>query len=211
MSHVVYNSLTKESFERNWNDFLMKYGVGDNKWLSGSREQRGRELDAAYFHTVIPCATKSAIEAQFQHVYTHKKFRKVQAQFREQVNYITKSTHSTLGYTVYEVVEQVSDSTFNKFAVIYDRVLAEVKRTCLLFKSRGILCCHSLSRVNIVSPRYILERWSKNIKMRHTHIKSIHDEPLLEPRNKRLDDLVFWSQNICEFASEKLIATALRL
>ncbi|RYR07844.1 hypothetical protein Ahy_B05g075315 [Arachis hypogaea] len=31
MSHVVWNSLTKESFDRNYNDFLMKYGLGDNK------------------------------------------------------------------------------------------------------------------------------------------------------------------------------------
>ncbi|XP_016185304.1 protein FAR1-RELATED SEQUENCE 6-like [Arachis ipaensis] len=207
MSHVVRNSLTKESFDRNWNDFLMKYGLGDNKWLSGSREQRERELDAANFHTVIPCATKSSIEAQFQYVYTLEKFRKVQAQFRGKVNCITISTHSALGYTVYEVVEQVSNSTFNKFAVTYDRISAEVKCQCLLFESRGILCRHSLSvlsfeRVNKVSPRYILERWSKNVKRRHIHIKSGHDEFLLEPISKRFDNLVFRSQNICKFASE---------
>ncbi|XP_015945094.1 protein FAR1-RELATED SEQUENCE 4-like [Arachis duranensis] len=47
-----------------------------------SREQREREFDAADFHTVILYATKSAIEAQFQHMYTHEKFREVQAQFR---------------------------------------------------------------------------------------------------------------------------------
>ncbi|RYR46978.1 hypothetical protein Ahy_A07g032873 [Arachis hypogaea] len=53
-----------------------------------------------------------------------------------------------------------------------------------------------------MSSRYILERLSKNVKRRDTHIKSIHDESLLEPRSKRFDDLVFRSQNICEFASE---------
>ncbi|RYR02265.1 hypothetical protein Ahy_B06g081081 [Arachis hypogaea] len=157
----------------NWNNFLMKYGLVDNKWLSefykdhhiwipiyldhhfwagmrstqrsesmhaffnkfitqnnsliqfvkqydnclGSREQRERESDAADFHTVIPCATKSSIEAQFQQVYTHQKFRKVQVQFRGKVNCITRSTNSALGYSVYEDVEQVSNSTFNKFTV----------------------------------------------------------------------------------------------
>ncbi|XP_020961097.1 protein FAR-RED ELONGATED HYPOCOTYL 3-like [Arachis ipaensis] len=173
MSHVVWNSHSKESFYRNWNNFLMKYGLVDNKWLSefykdhhiwipiyldhhfwagmrstqrsesmhaffnkfitqnnsliqfvkqydnclGSREQRERESDAADFHTVIPCATKSSIEAQFQQVYTHQKFRKVQVQFRGKVNCITRSTNSALGYSVYEDVEQVSNSTFNKFTV----------------------------------------------------------------------------------------------
>ncbi|RYR26891.1 hypothetical protein Ahy_B02g061197 [Arachis hypogaea] len=167
MSHVVWNLFIKDAFDRNWNDFLTKFGLRGNKWLSvASREQREKEFDAADFHTVILCTTKSAIEAQFQHVYTHEKFREVQAQFR-----------------------------------------GKVKCQCFLFKSRGILCRYSLSvlsfeRVDNVAPKYILERWSKNIKRRHTHIKSSQDEPLLEPRSKRFDDLVFHSHNICEFASE---------
>ncbi|XP_057747088.1 protein FAR-RED IMPAIRED RESPONSE 1-like [Arachis stenosperma] len=36
MSHVVWNSHTKDEFDRNWNDFLTKYGLGGNKWLSGN-------------------------------------------------------------------------------------------------------------------------------------------------------------------------------
>nr|XP_029151637.1 protein FAR1-RELATED SEQUENCE 5-like [Arachis hypogaea] len=127
-----------------------------------SREQAERELDAADFHTVIPCTTKSAIEAQFHHVYTHEKFREVQAQFRGKVSCITRSMHSTLGFTTYEVIEQVSNSTFNKFVVTYDAESQDVKCHCLLFESRGILCRHSLSvlsfeRVDNVAPKYILE------------------------------------------------------
>ncbi|RYR15661.1 hypothetical protein Ahy_B04g072559 [Arachis hypogaea] len=161
-----------------------------------SKEQAERESDAANFHTVIPCATKSSIKAQFQDVYTHQKFREVQAQFRGKANCITRLTNSTLGYSVYEVREQVSSSIFNKFVVTYDSVAAEVKCQCLLFESRGILCRHALSvlsfeRVSQVSPRYILERWSKKVKRQHTHIKSSHDEPLLEPRSKRFDDWFF--------------------
>ncbi|QHO38511.1 Protein FAR-RED ELONGATED HYPOCOTYL [Arachis hypogaea] len=172
-----------------------------------SREQAEREFDAADFHSVIPCTTKSAIEAQFQQVYTHEKFREVQSQFTGKVKCIKRSMHSTLGFTTYEVIEQVFNSTFNKFAVTYDTVSRGVKCHCLLFESRGILCRHSLSvlsfeRVDSVAPKYILERWSKNIKRRHTHIKSSQDKPILEPRSKRFDELVFRSQNICEFASK---------
>ncbi|RYQ89447.1 hypothetical protein Ahy_B09g096090 [Arachis hypogaea] len=143
MSHVVWNSFTKDIFDRNWNNFVTKYGLRGKKWLL-------------------------AIEAQFQHVYTLEKFREVQGKFR---------------------------------------VSREVNCQCLLFESRGILCLHSLSvlsfeRVDNVTPKYILERWSKNIKRRHTHIKSSQDKPLLETKSKRFDDLVFQSHNICEFASE---------
>ncbi|RYR57535.1 hypothetical protein Ahy_A05g023244 isoform E [Arachis hypogaea] len=207
MSQVVWNSHSKDSFDRNWNDFLLNFGLVDNKWLSGSREQAKRESDATDFYTVIPCATKSSIEAQFQDVYTHQKFREVQAQFRGKANCITRLTNSALGYSVYEVGEQVSSSIFNKFVVTYDSVAAEIKCQCLLFESRGILCRHALSvlsfeQVSQVSLRYILERWSKKVKRRHTHIKNSHDEPLLEQRSKSFDELVFRSQNICEFASE---------
>ncbi|RYR28970.1 hypothetical protein Ahy_B01g053203 [Arachis hypogaea] len=206
----------------NWNDFLLNFGLADNKWLSGNVflksaaevEQAERESDAADFHTVIPCATKSSIEAQFQEAYTHAKFREVQAQFRGKANCITRLKNSALDYSVYEVGEQVSSSIFNKFVVTYNSVGAEVKCQCLLFESRGILCRHALSvlsfeQVSQVSPRYILERWSKKVKRRHTHIKSSHDEPLMEPRSKRFDQLVFRSQNICEFASESEELTAI--
>nr|XP_025611605.1 protein FAR1-RELATED SEQUENCE 1-like [Arachis hypogaea] len=222
MSHVVWNSYTKEAFDRNWIDFLRKYGLGGNKWLLELYEDRHiwilvyldhhfwqaeREFDAVDFHIVIPCATKSAIEAQFQHLYTHEKFREVQAQLRGKVNCITRSMHSTIGFTTYEVIEHVSNSTFHKFVVTYDAVSRDVKCHCLLFESRGILCRHSLSvlsfeRVDNMSPKYILEHRSKNIKKRQTHIKSSQDEPLLEPRSKRFDELVFRSYNICEFASQ---------
>ncbi|QHO00590.1 Protein FAR-RED ELONGATED HYPOCOTYL [Arachis hypogaea] len=175
--HALFNKfITRNSSLR---QFVKQY---DN--CLASREQREREFDVTDFHTMILCATKLTIEAQFQHVYIHEKFRKVHAQFRGKVKCITRSMHSTLGFTTYEVVEQ-----------------------CFLFESRGILCRHSLSilsfeRVDNVAPKYILERWSKNIKRRHIHIKGSQDEPLLEPRSKIFDDLVFQSHNICEFASE---------
>ncbi|RYR54150.1 hypothetical protein Ahy_A06g029402 [Arachis hypogaea] len=105
--------------------------------------------------------------------------------------------HSTLGFTTYEDIKQVSNSTFNKFFVTYDAVSREVKCQCLLFDSRGILCRHYWS---VLSFKRVDN--SKNIKRRHTHIKSSQDEPLLELRSKSFDDLVFRSHNICEFALE---------
>ncbi|XP_025625108.1 protein FAR1-RELATED SEQUENCE 5-like [Arachis hypogaea] len=130
MSHVVWNSYTKDEFDINWNDFLTKHGLGGNKWLLdlivsvwfaelyenrhiwipvyldhhfwagmrstqrsesmhsffnkfiirnsslrqfvkqfdnclASREQAEREFNAANFHAVIPCTTKSAMRHSF--------------------------------------------------------------------------------------------------------------------------------------------------
>ena len=36
MSQVVWNSHSKDSFDRNWNAFLLNFGLADNKWLSGN-------------------------------------------------------------------------------------------------------------------------------------------------------------------------------
>ncbi|RYR40351.1 hypothetical protein Ahy_A09g046095 [Arachis hypogaea] len=102
--------------------------------------------------------------------------------------------NSALGYSVYEVGEQVSSSIFNKFAIIYDSVAAQVKCQCLLYESRRILCRHALSVLSFEQ--------SKKVKRQHTDIKSSHDKPLLELRSKRFDELVFRSQNICEFSSK---------
>ncbi|RYR69428.1 hypothetical protein Ahy_A03g015969 [Arachis hypogaea] len=61
---------------------------------------------------------------------------------------------------------------------------------------------NGFERVDKVTPKYILESRSKNIKRRHIHIKNNQDEPLLESRSKRFDNLVFRSHNVCEFESE---------
>ncbi|RYQ90751.1 hypothetical protein Ahy_B09g096755 isoform A [Arachis hypogaea] len=176
-------ALMQRAIEINWNDFIIKFGLGGNKWLSELYEDRllwiPVYLDHHFWAGMRRTQRSETFFNKFQHVYTHEKFREVQAQFREKVNCITISMHSTLGFTTYEVVEQ----------------------------SKGILCRHSLSvlsfeQVDNVAPKYIPERWSKNIKKRHTHIKSSQDEPLLELRSKRFDDLMFRSHNICEFASE---------
>ncbi|XP_057760113.1 protein FAR-RED ELONGATED HYPOCOTYL 3-like [Arachis stenosperma] len=228
---------TTYNTNRDWNDFLLKYGLMDNKWLSdlyedhhiwvpiyldhhfwagikstqrsesmhsffnkfitrnssliqfvkqydnclGSREQAERESNDADFHAVIPCATKSSIEAQFQHVNTHQKFRKVQAQFRGNSNCITRLTNSALGYSVYEVGEQVFSSIFNKFVITYDSVAAQVKCQCLLFESR-----ESKELAAIMHRAYdnvMVEMEELKAKRKGTCLLS-HEDPNLESVNE---------------------------
>ncbi|RYR74518.1 hypothetical protein Ahy_A02g009256 [Arachis hypogaea] len=202
-------------------EFEKKYGLGGNKWLSelyedrhiwipvyldhhfwtGMRSTQRSESMHSFFNKFI---TRNSSLRQFVKQYDNCLASREQA-VRE---FDAADFHTVIPcFTTYEVIEQVSNSTFNKFVVTYDAVSRDVKCHCLLFESRGILCLHSLSvlsfeRVDNVTPKYILERWSKNTKRRHTHIKSSQDEPLLGPRSKRFDELVFRSHNICEFASE---------
>ncbi|RYR46979.1 hypothetical protein Ahy_A07g032874 [Arachis hypogaea] len=97
-----------ESFDGNWNDFLMKYGVEDNKWLS--ELFKGRHLWIL--------------------VYLDHTYGKLQAQFRGKVNCIIRSTQSALGY-------MISNSIFNKFMVTYNLISFEVKWQCLYSSQEG--------------------------------------------------------------------------
>ncbi|KAL4305791.1 hypothetical protein AHAS_Ahas16G0113600 [Arachis hypogaea] len=66
------------------------------------------------------------------------------------------------------------------YDIHFDRSTQEVRCECNLFENSGVLCCHCLEvfhsyRVYKVPNQYVLPRWSKNIKRKHTYVKSSHD------------------------------------
>ncbi|MED6191031.1 hypothetical protein PIB30_112051, partial [Stylosanthes scabra] len=90
----------------------------------------------------------------------------------------------------------------------------EVKCECLLFESRGILCCHSLivlsdERVDKANPRYVLERWSKNVRRNYTNISSSYDEPVLDERTQRYNGALSRCFEACQVGSKSEGRTAI--
>ncbi|RYR28213.1 hypothetical protein Ahy_B01g052331 [Arachis hypogaea] len=263
-----------------------------------NKEQREREFDAADFYTVIPCATKSSIEAQFHHlhfrwdaehdltikkIFDHRMGRRLKQMLNDvrqgqdhrttwlqldimmalyvhwetdegfqhrcltnRANRPRKSSKYTGSLATFmktkvrlsksldpeatltetfkythalkenkeTFADQQEDATDGSAASVVDPDVVWCKTALAPYKNcvygvgwfftsslctstlREILCRYSLSalsfeQVDKVAPRYILERWSKNVKRRHTYIKRSHNEPLLEPRSRRFDDLVF--------------------
>ncbi|RYR10086.1 hypothetical protein Ahy_B05g078554 [Arachis hypogaea] len=74
-----------------------------------NKAQQEYELDAASFNTIIPCATTSAIEKQFQKEYTHAKFNELQKEFRAKANWFSTKEHEE-GYVVtYMVIEEIEN------------------------------------------------------------------------------------------------------
>ncbi|RYR26524.1 hypothetical protein Ahy_B02g060772 [Arachis hypogaea] len=122
--HAFFNKFITQN--RSLIQFVKQY---DNFLGSRKQTEKIRCCIFSYRHTMCnKILNRSSILACF---------RKVQAQCRGKVNCITRSTQSALGYTIYEVLEQVSNSTFNKFSVTYNAILSEVKCQCLLFESEG--------------------------------------------------------------------------
>ncbi|QHN76274.1 protein FAR-RED IMPAIRED RESPONSE 1-like [Arachis hypogaea] len=72
---------------------------------------------------------------------------------------------------------------------------------------------HGLERVKKLPNKYILDRWKKTLKRKHSSIKCSHDPSRLEPVKKRYDDMCKQFYDIAEVtaASEELIETVHRI
>ncbi|QHO40276.1 Protein FAR-RED ELONGATED HYPOCOTYL [Arachis hypogaea] len=173
----------------------------------GWKEQQEREADVEDYKSIIPCATNSLIEKQFQGAYTNAKFKEVQKQFRKKANCILHLMKAVSTSKVYSILEDVSTSKERVYEVNYNAETKDITCMCQMFESRGILCRHSLvvlghERVREIPRRYILDRWSKLVKRRHSDIKSSHDPSLLNPKTERFDDLCSHSNSVAQFASQ---------
>ncbi|XP_016196135.1 protein FAR1-RELATED SEQUENCE 6-like [Arachis ipaensis] len=110
-------------------------------------------------------------------------FRNVQIEFVKKAN-CRVSVVAEEGPVVCMKVEEeklVNDTILCvPYDVHFDRSTQEVRCECNLFESSGVLCCHYLEvfhsyKVYKVPNRYVLPRWRKNIKRKHTYVKSSHD------------------------------------
>ncbi|RYQ83294.1 hypothetical protein Ahy_B10g101951 [Arachis hypogaea] len=158
---IIFNSRTEESFEKKWFEFIEEYNLYDNTWLSSF----------------------SPMERQFQQEYTTSMFRDVQVEFVKKA-YCRASVVTKDGPVVCMKVEEEKSVHDNMLCVSYvvhfDRSTQEVRCECNLFESSGVMCCHCLEvfhsfKVYKVHACYVLPRLSKNLKRKHTYIKSSHD------------------------------------
>ncbi|RYR61963.1 hypothetical protein Ahy_A04g019244 [Arachis hypogaea] len=115
-----------------------------------SLEQKELKNDAADSRGVIPCATSSAIERQFQQEYTNDMFRGVRIEF-------DKKTDCNI-----RAVYEQGDSAWVK---VEEKILAYEKTR---YVTHNVHFDHSTHQL-------CSSRWSKNIKHKHTYIKSSHD------------------------------------
>ncbi|RYR72290.1 hypothetical protein Ahy_A02g006485 [Arachis hypogaea] len=141
--------------------------VHEHDNVLGIKEQRELEDDAA----------------DLRGEYTTCMFRDVQIEFVKKAN-CKISVVAEEGPVVCMKVEEeklVNDTILCvSYDVHFDRSTQEVRCECNLFESSGVLCCHYLEvfhsyKVYKVPNRYVLPRLSKNIKRKHTYVKSSHD------------------------------------
>ncbi|MED6124928.1 hypothetical protein PIB30_063668 [Stylosanthes scabra] len=110
-------------------------------------------------------------------------FRDVQEQFLKKGDYIVKvlSKKGDMYSLLVGQQKLISDKpVVDTYRVSFDSVVRERHCECNLFQSKEILCYHVLHtiayfEVNEVPTCYVSSRWSKNVRRKHTYIKSCHD------------------------------------
>jgi len=161
-------------------------------------------------NTVIHCGSQSLMERQFQKEYTHAKFTEVQTGFSFKMNCLIHHCHSNGENCTYTVMEESihnDHSPERLFIVFYDKKTKDVQCQCLLFEFRGIICRHSLvvlaqERQKSVPAKYILQRWSKNVRRKHNYIMTSFNSNDKPPRIQCYDALCERFGEIAEVAWE---------
>jgi hypothetical protein len=152
------------------------------------------------FNATIACVSHFGFESQFQNAFTNAKFKEFQDEVASLMYCHTLFERSEGLISIFSVRE--NKKVFNKtqdivFKVFFNEKDFELQCTCCLFEFKGILCRHILcvltltGKAESVPPCYILSRWRKDIKRRHTLIKCGFDHlarnPELQPVNKACD------------------------
>ncbi|XP_061348897.1 protein FAR1-RELATED SEQUENCE 6-like [Gastrolobium bilobum] len=175
-----------------------------------AKAEREFEADFRSVCSSLACATKSPFERQFQSAYTHAKFLEVRKEFVGKADCNVCVAHDEGSICRYNVIEDVMMGDKPKeamFEVTFDRVNCDVKCMCNMFDCRGILCRHSLAilsheRVKDIPCKYILDRWRKDLKRRHTYAKTSYAAKQLQPQMQRFDLLCKQFDSVAEVASE---------
>ncbi|XP_035549729.1 protein FAR1-RELATED SEQUENCE 5-like [Juglans regia] len=141
----------------------------------------------ADFHSsnqTIPCVSPFNFEKQFQNVYTNAKFKEFQNELIGLMCCNCTMVSKQGCISTFDVLDEISIDDCNKivhYTLYYNEEECELKCTCALFETRGILCRHALkvfqlSRINVLPDKYVLDRWRKDEKRRYTLIKSSYDD-----------------------------------
>lgn len=141
------------------------------------------------FSTSLQTLTSYPIERQFQVCYTKAKFKEFQEEFRAKMyckllfqKNVVNEDEAVQKYVVNEDVFH-EGAFIGSFSPMVHVNLdgSEIICECRLFESRGILCRHALlvyhqCGIVEVPSKYILPRWSKDVKRKYNFIKSCYQD-----------------------------------
>lgn len=151
--------------------------------------------ECSSFNSCLPCITPYEMEKQFQSAYTTAKFKEFQQELIGKIYCNSFSCKESASISEYAVGEDVSTGESHRrvtFNVLFNQDTNEVNCDCCLFEYRGILCRHQIvvlhQRAIYRAPnKYILPRWSKAVRRRHTRVRISYDKRSQTPEVLRFE------------------------
>ena len=157
------------------------------------------EEDARCYNVYIPRVTPYEFERQFQEAYTLAKFKEFQNEIAGKIRCNLSSVQVGEEFSEFDVEEDVIVGENNirsfTFHVHFNEISREVSCTCRLFEFRAILCKHIIvvylrKKVYQIPGKYILKRWSKNVRRRHIKIKIKYDNWESKAEGRRYNRMI---------------------
>uniref|UniRef100_A0A2N9IIM5 Protein FAR1-RELATED SEQUENCE n=1 Tax=Fagus sylvatica TaxID=28930 RepID=A0A2N9IIM5_FAGSY len=162
-------------------------------------------LDFESFKGKLECSSLSPMEKQFQEAYTHEIFKRVRIEFSGRQGCILKEL--VRGGDEVKIEDEACPGKL--FEVRFSSSECLVGCVCRMFEFRGILCRHALfvlsqERVTILPDRYILDRWRKDIKRKHTYVSTCTDDVQHNPILERYEKLHRLAVGVLEIGAESV-------
>uniref|UniRef100_J3LBW7 Protein FAR1-RELATED SEQUENCE n=1 Tax=Oryza brachyantha TaxID=4533 RepID=J3LBW7_ORYBR len=159
--------------------------------------EKENKSDCKSFQEAIPCITHYEFEGQFQVAYTNKKYKEFQDELRGKIYWyatLRKTEGSVHTFSVREDRKIGEQRIVSKLLVLFNQEDCDLHCECRRFEFRGILCRHIISilplvEIEKVSSKYVIQRWRKDFKHKHTFIKCSYDDQLDTPIVRRFDTL----------------------
>ena len=104
---------------------------------------------------------------------------------------------------------QDETATGGSFEVRFSSSKCLVGCVCRMFEFRGILCRHALFMlsqecVTVLPDRYILDKWRKDIKRKHTYVSTYTDDVQHNPILERYEKLHILAVGVLEIGAESV-------
>ncbi|XP_052193928.1 protein FAR1-RELATED SEQUENCE 5-like [Diospyros lotus] len=155
------------------------------------------QADVRSFSQMVPCASRYAIEKQFQEVYTIAKFKEFQEKLTGKMYCSIVSIEEGPLDTRYEVREDIIiDERIKekKNSIIFEKERCDIVCSCHMFKFKGIICRHAgtvliQNGVKLIPERYILRRWRRDASRSYMRVKINYNDWISTPSQLRYDQL----------------------
>lgn len=189
--------------------FVQQYFVAMAERMSAEKQA---DVDSSRFTKKL--VTTLQVEKIFQRVYTHGKFCDFQIEcmktfYVHQINQKhvdSEQLEVTLTDRIWVIdpntMKEIPTECRKSYKVHFNVKTNEARCNCQMFESHGLLCRHTIAVYDVhsvkqVSAQYILDRWRKDIKRKHTKVKVAYYDPSKTDEVKRFDNMMVKCDPLC--------------